>query len=427
MNLTIRTKRITALALAAAMLCSAISGCKKDEKLSTPVAVDDWGDVDMDVALAYETDIDALVEKLEAKETDPSKPVSEHSSKKTLEVFDYLRENYGKKTFLAQQMMDEKAYEDAVYYKYSEDLPAMKGFDMIFVTSSGDVSQIDRAIEWHEQSSGLVTFTWHWNVPKDIDKPNGGKAFYTNEITNFSLVNAVTPGTKEYEQIIHDIDLVAIQLQRLEAADVPVLWRPLHEASGSWFWWGGTSRDGAQQESYLKLWYIIFDRLENYHGLTNLIWVWNGQDRKHTVNPNTYDISGTDIYPNKEDHSAQANSFNALSSITAEGKMIALTECGYLPDPEDMRENEAVWLYVMPWYGDFVYAVNSAGTVATEAGGLPKVNTEKMSEEFLTEFLKSENVITWQKMPQWDGTEKNVPEKLDLMFKMAEYAANQKK
>lgn len=412
--------RITALSLAAALLCASMSGCdSKEEKLSNPVAVDEWGDVDMDVALAYETDIDALVAKLEEKEVDPSKPVSEHSGKKTLEVFNFLRENYGKKTLIAQQMMNEKDYEDAVYYSCAEDLPAMKGFDMIFVTSSGDVSQIDRAIEWHEKSSGLVTFTWHWNVPKDIDKPNGGKAFYTEEITNFSLVNAVTPGTKEYEQVIHDIDLVAIQLQRLEAADVPVLWRPLHEASGSWFWWGGVARDGSLQDSYLKLWYIIYDRLENYHELTNLIWIWNGQDGRHTVNPNTYDISGIDVYPGKEDHSAQIGSYNKLNELTAEGKMLALTECGYIPDVKQMIEKEAMWLYIMPWYGDFIYATN-AGVPKTGQGGLPLINTEKMSEEFLTEFLKDENVITWNKMPQWDGTEKNMPEALDLKIKMAE-------
>lgn len=420
MNRKTVIKRITALSLAAAMLCTFMSGCESEEKLSSnPVAVDEWGDVDMDVALAYETDIDALVAKLEEKEVDPSKPVSEHSSKKTLEVFNFLRENYGKKTLIAQQMMDEKDYEDPIYYGCAEDLPAIKGFDMIFVTSSGDVSQVDRAIEWHQKSSGLVTFTWHWNVPKDIDKPNGGKAFYTEEITNFSLVNAVTPGTKEYEQVIHDIDLIAIQLQRLEAEDIPVLWRPLHEASGSWFWWGGVARDGSLQDSYLKLWYMIYDRLENYHQLTNLIWIWNGQDGRHTVNPNTYDISGIDVYPGSQDHSAQISSYNKLNELTAEGKMLALTECGYIPDVKQMIEKEAMWLYIMPWNGDFIYATIS-GAPKIGKGGLPQINTERMSEEFLTEFLKDENVITWKKMPQWDGTEKNIPEALDLKMKMAE-------
>lgn len=425
MKQMIKFKKITALSLAAIMLCAPLSGCNgggESEARSNPVAVDEFGDVDMDVALAYETDVDALVAELEAKEIDPSKPVSENANKKTIEVFNYLRENYGTNTITAQQMFNTKQMEDAVYYKYANDLPAIKGFDFIFSTTSEDYTQVDDAIEWHTKSSGLVAMTWHWNVPKDIDKPGMGKAFYSDEITNFSLQNAVTPGTKEYEVIIHDIDLVAIQLQRMEEAGVPVIWRPLHEASGGWFWWGGVSRDESKENAYRKLWYIIFDRLENYHKLTNLIWVWNGQNTRLQVNPNTYDITGTDVYPSKQDHSAQLNKYNELKAMTHDGKMLTLSECGYIPDIKDMKEQGAVWLYSMPWYGDFVYASTSS-TPTLDSDGMPYINTERMSEEFLKEYMASENVITWSKMPQWEGTEKNVPEDLDLLFKLAELAA----
>ena len=425
-----KIKKITAAVIAGAMLCGMFSGCSDSSsgKKSNPVAVDEWGEVDMEVALSYETDVDALVARLEEKTVDPSKPVSENSSKKTIEVFNYLRENYGTNTITAQQMFNTKQYEDVVYYKCSNDLPAIKGFDLIFVTSSGDVTQIDDAIEWHTKSSGLITLTWHWNVPKDIDKPAMGKAFYSDEITNFSLENAVTPGTKEYEQIINDIDLITIQLQRLEAAGVPVIWRPLHEASGAWFWWGGVSTSGnredtfTKEEAYKKLWYIIYDRLENYHKLTNLIWVWNGQSSRLTVNPNTYDITGTDVYPNTLTHAAQVAKYNELVDMTYEGKMVALTECGYIPDIKDMQENNSIWLYSMPWCGDFIYDAASS-TPKLDANGMPSVNPERLTEEFLSEYMASENVITWSKMPQWEGTEKNIPEDLDLLFKLAELAA----
>jgi mannan endo-1,4-beta-mannosidase len=71
-------------------------------------------------------------------------------------------------------------------------------------------------------------------------------------------------------------------LKRLRDAGVPVLWRPLHEASGNawhtpWFWWGAK---GA--EPYKKLWNMMFDRMNNYHGLNNLIWIysinWDNKD-----------------------------------------------------------------------------------------------------------------------------------------------------
>ena len=411
-------RKIAAAVLSAALLCTYLAGCSGSGALSKPVALDEDGDVDMSVALAYETDFDALLETLEAKEADPSKPVSGNTNEKTLAVFNYLRENYGTNTFIAQQMYSSDQYEDTVYYTVTGDLPAIKGFDMLHVTGSNDPSQVDEAIEWHTYSGGLVTFTWHWFVPRDIDNPSMGKAFYTDEIINFSLLNAVTPGTGEYEQVIHDIDQVAIQLQRLEAAGVPVIWRPLHEAAGGWFWWGKASRNTEETDSYKKLWYIVFDRLENYHKLTNLIWVWNGQSSLMTVNPNTNDISGTDIYPNSETHSSQSTEFNKLKDMTAEGKMIALTECGYLPDIEDMKDKEAMWLYSMPWCGDFVYAGTSASPNLT-LDSMPSINTERMSEEFLKGLFASENVITWNKLPDWEGTERNLPEKTELRLTWA--------
>lgn len=45
--------------------------------------------IDMDVALKYETDVDALIKKLEAKTPDGSKPVSENTNEETLELFNY--------------------------------------------------------------------------------------------------------------------------------------------------------------------------------------------------------------------------------------------------------------------------------------------------------------------------------------------------
>ncbi len=422
-----RFKHIAAAILAGAMLCTNFAGCDTSGSAkSNPVAVDENGEVDMEVALKYETDVDALVAELESREVDPTKPVSQHLNKKTLEVFNYLREIYGTKTLIAQQMMNSKSYEDDVYYKANKDLPAIKGFDFIFSNlPTPDNTMVDDAIKWHTESGGLVTFTWHWQVPVDIESNGTGKAFYSEKIKNFSLKNAVTPGTAEYEVIIKDIDTIAIQLQRLEAADVPVLWRPLHEASGSWFWWGGFDREDPLQEHYKKLWYILFDRLENYHKLTNLIWVWNGQDARHHVSPNTYDIAGMDVYANENDHSSQLGSYNTLMKIVPEGKMLALSECGNLPGLEEMEKDGFMWLYSMLWNGEFICEVGgSSSTPVIDDDGMAKINTKRMSWEFFTDYLKSDKVVTWNKLPTYENTTREIPEQVDLRFKLAEWSAN---
>ena len=66
-----KTNRAVALILAGSVLCTALSSCSSGgTNKSNPVAVDEFGEVDMEKALSYETDIDALIEKLEAKEVD---------------------------------------------------------------------------------------------------------------------------------------------------------------------------------------------------------------------------------------------------------------------------------------------------------------------------------------------------------------------
>ncbi len=427
-------KRITALLLAAAMLAScstsgdaqtttvnsasdassADNSAAADENavkpLSNPVAVDENGDVDMEVALAYETDFDALLKSLDEKTVAEGDTVSENTNEKTQQLYTWLLKNYGKNMVSAQQMGNKYQEEDIVYYMLTGDLPAIKGFDFISTTTADDAESrsewTQMAIDWHTKSNGIVAFCWHWNVPRDVDQDpeSTAKQFYSEKIANFDLKNAVTPGTKEYEVVIHDIDLVAIELQKLEEAGVPVLWRPLHEASGAWFWWGVANPEIAKGEYYQKLWYMIYDRLENYHKLTNLIWVWNGQNKHTKVHPNTYDISGIDVYPTTEDHSIQEQSYNNLLKITDEGKMLALTEVGYIPDPDEFIANidNVKWLMYMPWNGEFI-------SDKSNLYGIPELNTERMSEEFLKKVMAHENVITWSELPDWGGTERNLP------------------
>ena len=400
--------------------------------LSNPIALNSEGDIDMDTALAYETDYEAMKAYFESREVDPTKPVSENAqtNEKTMEVWNYLRSVYGKQVITCQQMMGNECYEDLVFYNATNDLTAMKGYDFIFCTGSyHSDDMIDEAIEWSKESGGLCAFTWHWNVPKDIDNPEGGYAFYTSEITNFSQVNAVTPGTKEYETIIHDIDLIATKIQRMESEGVTILFRPLHEASGAWFWWGLQGRDSATNEVFQKLWYMIYDRLENYHKLTNIIWVWNGQNPHTAIHPNAFDIEGIDRYYDQEDISAEALSTYyekcygelagydkycaELAGMDSTGKMMALTECGYIPDPDGIKAANTMWLYYMVWNGDFIYETDAAGKAMVDLNGTPHPNPKKgITNEMLAEYFSNDLYITHNKLPEFSFGVREIPQQI---------------
>ena len=106
---------------------------------------------------------------------------------------------------------------------------------------------------------------------------------------------------------MRDIRAIATQLKRLKDAGVPVLWRPLHEAPGKWFWWGAHGSEVAKQLWYLIRWVCI-----NEYNLDNLIWVW-AADNGSTDFPNWYpgndfvDIVGFDNYPWRDGHEDHYN------------------------------------------------------------------------------------------------------------------------
>ena len=361
--------------------------------------------------MKYTTNFDRLFKELDHK-PDPDKLVSKQPSENTVRLFEFLKSIYGKKHLSGQQYLWSDELEDMVYYPLTGKLPAVRGYDFMGVSSCKKKdNQVDRAIEWATRCGGSVTMCWHWYAPKDMDDYSKGSAFYykTTEYdqkTSFDITKAVTEGTKEYDFIIKEIDMVSAELARMAKLDIPVLWRPLHEANGNWFWWG--NHDEAHREAYKKLWYIIFDRMENYHKLTNLIWVWNGQDKCMEVNPNTYDIYGDDIYSIKPyDHSSQKERFTYACEYN-HGKLITLSECGYIPHPDEMKKDGVKWLWWLPWWGEFVY-VREGYKPVMDKDGYPAINEKYMTADFIKEVFSHENVMSLQNLPWWSSEKYKLP------------------
>ena len=160
-------------------------------------------------------------------------------------------------------------------------------------------SSIDKALEAWENNIP-VTMCWHWNAPSKYLTGQWYSGFY-KEYTNIDLDKIMNGQDEEgYQLLISDMDAIAGELTKLRNADVPVLWRPLHEASGGWFWWGD-----CDAESYLKLYNLMYDKFVNEYELNNLIWVWNGQDSAWYPGDDKVDIIGTDVYPGEHVYTSQ--------------------------------------------------------------------------------------------------------------------------
>ncbi|MGN1341452.1 MAG: glycosyl hydrolase [Oscillospiraceae bacterium] len=360
----------------------------------------------------YRTDINALEKSLSEKPVDPGRLVTENPTLNTQRLWEFLKSCKGKKYISGQQYLWEDEKEDIVYYTVTGKLPAIRGYDFMGISGlARGYDQIGRAYDWAKRTGGILTMCWHWNAPDDMEDISKRCSFYYKTTgydhkTSFDIIRAMQEGTPENRFVIEEIDLVAGALKMFEQADIPVIWRPLHEANGNWFWWGNRGEESVA--AYKKLWYTIFDRFMNHHKLKNLIWVWNGQSQEMAVSPNSFDIAGEDIYPEQPSHASQIAKYREVSSYTA-GKLITLSECGSIPDPEEMQRDGAEWLWWLPWWGSFVYDCDPHGRAVLDENGMPRPNPKYMDEQFMKRVFTDPRVVTLSDLPWYDNDKKPLP------------------
>lgn len=380
-------------------------------------------------------------------------PVTPGATESAYKVLSFLKDNFGKKTLSGMMISDQnfnydygnmkllkagectpadscKFSDEQVswkgqtdideFYKRAGHYPAIGGFDMLFAAGGrheegwfkGYTENNLVMTEELWKMGGIPTFTWHWKVGQDTifyTQANGyknegcteGVTKTADNNTCFNYTKAFKDSTcKEidetsdvYKDIVADVDIVSGYFKELQEKDIAVLWRPLHEASGGWFWWGVASG-----ECYKQLYRLVFDRMVKTNGLKNLLWVWNiNTDPKYgydysALNAEWYpgdeyvDIVGVDIYDPLLNHNSAANYFNKIVSDVGTNKMIALTENGAIPDIDSIAEDKAYWSYWMTWS-------------QTWSGNF----LEKTPTDMWKRNLDDERIIALDEMPGWDA------------------------
>lgn len=299
-----------------------------------------------------------------------------NASDTTKRLYSYLCDVYGNHVIAGQQeycgdhnynlwnspdvfIKDNEAEFEYIMEKTGKQ-PAIRGIDFLAYSSSSEWRDHapERVIEWVNKYHGIATVSWHWNVP--CEEGSSDIAFYVEsanpKFTTFSVSEALKEGTWENKVLMADIELIAGELTKLKEADVPVLWRPLHEAEGAWFWWGA---EGA--EPCKKLYRLLYDKLTNEYGLDNLIWVWTSSASPEAADwypgDDVVDILGCDKYnctdglPNL---SSLASTFYSMVQSTDGQKMVTMSENDSIPSLENLVNDKAAWLYFCPWYMNYL-------------------------------------------------------------------------
>lgn len=152
------------------------------------------------------------------------------------------------------------------------DFPAVMGFDLgrieVALPNNLDNVSFDKirqeAINQYKRG-GIITFSWHINNPMtDGDSWNNTPG----------AVKTILPGNSNHKKFMQWLQRGADFLKTLTAEDgtkIPVLFRPWHEHTGSWFWWGQAN---CTADEYKQLW-IMTHNFFLSQGLDNLIWVYS--------------------------------------------------------------------------------------------------------------------------------------------------------
>ncbi|MCR5351661.1 MAG: glycoside hydrolase family 26 protein [Bacteroidales bacterium] len=223
--------------------------------------------------------------------------------------------------------------------------PAILGLDLGGI-EVGEVRNLDgnyfelmrlAAIKHHERG-GLVALSWHLRNPL-----TGGDSW---DVSSDQVVASILPGGEKHDEFVQWMDRAAdwiLSLKDHDGKQIPVLWRPWHEHSGSWFWWGRKLCSDAQ---YNALWRMNYEYFRQ-RGIEGLVWAIspNYMDQHFEQWETRYpgdeyvDVIGLDCYasPDREGYIRQMRAGLASLQQMCEkhGKILAVTETGLegIPDP----------------------------------------------------------------------------------------------
>ena len=230
--------------------------------------------------------------------------------------------------------------------KVSGQLPAILGLDYI----GNDFKGVnERAVKWQEKG-GIVSICWHWGIPPH------GVGFHSSQ-ERVDMEELLTPGTELYRGLLDNLDAAAEALKELCRQEIPVLWRPLHECDGGWFWWG---KGGPQ--AFQKLWRLMYDRFTNRHALHNLIWVLGFSGEMHEgwyPGDDVVDCIGGDAYS----EGIHEELYHWVKSQTSKQMPICHHENGPLPEPGLLSAKGVAWCWFLTWHTIHIHEQNSADYV----------------------------------------------------------------
>ncbi|TFG44079.1 MAG: hypothetical protein E4H43_00875, partial [Bacteroidia bacterium] len=231
--------------------------------------------------------------------------------------------------------------------EFTGDYPAVAGFELGHLElgherslDSVSFSEIAEQIRAHYRRGGVITISWHADNPLTMQDPagksrrQGGTAW---DVSSKEVVSSILPGGKNHEMFNTWLERLAtffIGLKDDNGTPIPFIFRPYHEHSGSFFWWG---TDICTDQEFSDLWRYTVNFLRDKKKIHNILYAYN-TDRVITLEQylrgypgdDVIDMLSLDMYDRGEKFGGELD--NALNFVTSEAlkrnKLTALSETG---------------------------------------------------------------------------------------------------
>ncbi|HBZ21797.1 MAG TPA: hypothetical protein DEO60_11770 [Bacteroidales bacterium] len=280
-------------------------------------------------------------------------PADKKATKETVNLFRSLYNLQNKGIMYGHQ--DDLMYGSTWWYvkdrsdtkDFTGDYPAVAGFELGHLELGNERSldsvsfvQIVDQIKAHYKRGGVITISWHANNPLTLQDPasvsrrQGGTAW---DVSSKEVVASILPGGKNHEMFNGWLERLAtffIGLKDDDGTPIPFIFRPYHEHSGSFFWWG---TDICTDKEYSDLWRYTVNFLRDKKNIHNILYAYN-TDRITTLEQymrgypgdDVIDMLSLDMYDRGEKFGGELD--NALNFVTktaiGKNKLTALSETG---------------------------------------------------------------------------------------------------
>ena len=274
-------------------------------------------------------------------------PIDKKATKKTRALYANLKAIQGKGVLFGHQ--DDLAY--GIGWKEEKGrsdvkdvcgaYPALYGWEVSKIGQEFNIDSVnfEKMKGWIKEGykrGGVNTISWHMDNPA-----TGGDSW-----DNSPAVSTILPGGEKHAFYKQKLDLLADFLNELKAGfgtKIPIIFRPFHEHTGGWFWWG---KGNCTAEEYRALWIFTVEYLRDVKNIHHLLYCYStdqfdSEDQYLEFYPGDdyVDILAFDDYHSVNNNEQRDKLVYRLKTVVAlaesRNKVAAFAETGSetIPDP----------------------------------------------------------------------------------------------